>query len=110
MRWLLVLDGLIPDDERHYAGLAAAALNIPIGFLTTNDCQLLTGPTKQSIFRLPLNIRLGSTEPRIYCAKSLRRVASLSPATGPIPGFRVGLRHTSTICSAGNSSSARYKM
>jgi asparagine synthase (glutamine-hydrolysing) len=36
----LVLDELIPDDERHYAGLAAAALGIPIGFRTTNDCQL----------------------------------------------------------------------
>lgn len=39
----VVLDSLTPDDERRYAGLAANALNIPIQFLTADDCRLFDG-------------------------------------------------------------------
>jgi asparagine synthase (glutamine-hydrolysing) len=39
----VVLDNLAPDDERHYATLAANALKIPIQFQTADDCRLFDG-------------------------------------------------------------------
>lgn len=39
----VVLDELTPDDERHYAMLAADALKIPIEFRTADNCQLFDG-------------------------------------------------------------------
>lgn len=39
----VVLDDLTPDDERHYATLAANALKIPISFQTADDCRLFDG-------------------------------------------------------------------
>jgi asparagine synthase (glutamine-hydrolysing) len=36
----LVLDGVIPDDERQYARLTADALKFPIEFRTASDCAL----------------------------------------------------------------------
>jgi asparagine synthase (glutamine-hydrolysing) len=39
----VVLDDLTPDDERHYATLAANALKIPIQFRTADDSRLFGG-------------------------------------------------------------------
>ena len=39
----VVVDDLTPDDERHYATLAANALKIPIQFQTADDCRLFDG-------------------------------------------------------------------
>ncbi len=39
----VVLDNLTPDDERHYATIAANALKIPIQFQTADDCRLFDG-------------------------------------------------------------------
>jgi asparagine synthase (glutamine-hydrolysing) len=38
-----VYDRLIPDQERHYSGLAAEALNIPIHYLVADDYSLFDG-------------------------------------------------------------------
>ena len=37
---LQVYDSLIPDEERHYSGLVAAHLNIPIHYHVADDYQL----------------------------------------------------------------------
>jgi asparagine synthase (glutamine-hydrolysing) len=38
-----VVDGLVPDNERHYAGLVANALKIPIQFRKADLCRLFEG-------------------------------------------------------------------
>ncbi len=48
----VVLDELAPDSERHYAGLAASALNIPIEFRQAGDCRLFAD-TADPEFRTP---------------------------------------------------------
>jgi asparagine synthase (glutamine-hydrolysing) len=49
----VVVDCLIPDSERHYAGLAASALNIPIEFQTADNCQLFGHAIKPE-YRAPI--------------------------------------------------------
>jgi len=48
----VVVDGLIPDDERLYAGLVANALKIPIEFQAANHSRLFEG-TDSPDFRTP---------------------------------------------------------
>ena len=48
----VVYDGLIPDQERHFAGIAAKALNIPIHYLVADDYPLF-GPSINADRREP---------------------------------------------------------
>jgi asparagine synthase (glutamine-hydrolysing) len=48
----VVLNGVIPDDEGHYARLAADALNIPIEFRAADECALFDRADKPQ-YRTP---------------------------------------------------------
>jgi asparagine synthase (glutamine-hydrolysing) len=47
----IVYDRLIPDQERHYSGLAAAGLGIPIQYLAADDYALYRGVDRPDIRR-----------------------------------------------------------
>ena len=51
-----VFDRLIPDEERHYAGLAASHLNLPIEFLALDDYKPSSAPGRSGEF-LSMNFK-----------------------------------------------------
>jgi asparagine synthase (glutamine-hydrolysing) len=50
-----VFDTLIPHEERYYAGLVAAALDIPIHFLPSDDCTICKLDQRDSRFPEPVH-------------------------------------------------------
>jgi asparagine synthase (glutamine-hydrolysing) len=83
----LVIDSLIPDSERRYAGLAAGALNIPIEFRTADDCQLFERADKPE-YRPPIPEHSAWPD---HTSDVLRSIAVKSRVTltgqGGDPGF-----------------------
>ena len=50
-----VFDTLIPHEERYYAGLVAAALDLPIHFLSSDDCTMCELDQSDSRFPEPVH-------------------------------------------------------
>jgi asparagine synthase (glutamine-hydrolysing) len=50
-----VFDRLIPHEERYYAGVVADALDIPIRFITSDDCKVCDSDARDAHFPEPMH-------------------------------------------------------
>jgi asparagine synthase (glutamine-hydrolysing) len=88
-----VFDSLIPDEERHYAGLVAEALKIPIEFQSSDDFPLFDGADKSEYhkpepFHSPWS---GSSMEQLRKVAARTRVALTGLGVDPILSSRISM-------------------